>query len=163
RALDEAVRQVVTVAISDQVDAVTRAAQARAVKALLARARSYVKRYRIVEEKEASGLYSLRIEAEVDDAALRRTTEKWAATGAGARPGAGVGQLPADGQGGLGARRAIAGGRDHVAAQLRRSRGRRAGRLSGARGRGDRAAPAAQRRRGRRRRRSALGDPGRRR
>ena len=59
-------------ALAEQLDAQTRAAQARAIKALQARARSYVKRYRTVDENEANGLYSLRIEAEVDDAALRR-------------------------------------------------------------------------------------------
>jgi hypothetical protein len=79
RALDEALRQVVGQALGELLDPQTRTAQARSIKAVQARARSYVKRYRTVEEKEANGVYSVRIEAEVDDAALRRAAEKWTA------------------------------------------------------------------------------------
>ena len=92
RALDEALRQAVEQALAEQLDAQTRAAQARAIKTLQGRARSYVKRYRTVDESEVNGLYTIRIEAEVDDAALRRATERWtpaapsAAVGAAARP-----------------------------------------------------------------------------
>ena len=77
RALDEAMRQAVEQALAEQLDAQTRAAQARAIKTLQGRARSFIKRYRTVDENEANGLYTIRIEAEVDDAALRRATERW--------------------------------------------------------------------------------------
>ena len=79
RALDEALHQAVEQALAEQLDAQTRAAQARAIKALQGRARSYIKRYRTVDETEANGFYTIRIEAEVDDAALRRATERWTA------------------------------------------------------------------------------------
>ena len=79
RALDEALRQAVEQALSEQLDAQTRAAQARAIKTLQGRARSFITRYRTVDENEANGLYTIRIEAEVDDAALRRATERWTA------------------------------------------------------------------------------------
>jgi hypothetical protein len=79
RALDEALHQAVEQALAEQLDAQTRAAQARAIKTLQGRARSYIKRYRTVDETEANGFYTIRIEAEVDDAALRRATERWTA------------------------------------------------------------------------------------
>ncbi|HXI55159.1 MAG TPA: hypothetical protein VNO55_03820, partial [Polyangia bacterium] len=77
RALDEALRQTVDQALGDILDAPARAAQARAIRTLMARARSYVKRYRTLEEGEAAGTYNIRIEAEVDEQALRRATERW--------------------------------------------------------------------------------------
>ena len=81
RALDEAMRQAVEQALAEQLDAQTRAAQARAIKTLQGRARTFIKSYRTVEENEANGLYTIRIEAEVDEAALRHATERWAAPG----------------------------------------------------------------------------------
>ncbi|MEA2696780.1 MAG: hypothetical protein QOI66_1051 [Myxococcales bacterium] len=80
RALDEALRQTVDQALGDILDAPARAAQARAIRTLMARARSYVKRYRTLEEGEAGGTYNIRIEAEVDEPALRRATERWSAS-----------------------------------------------------------------------------------
>jgi hypothetical protein len=77
RALDEAMRQAVEQALAEQLDAQTRAAQARAIKTLQGRARTFIKRYRTVDENEANGLYTIRVEAEVDDAALRHVTERW--------------------------------------------------------------------------------------
>ena len=77
RALDEAMRQAVEQALSEQLDAQTRAAQARAIKTLQGRARTFIKRYRTVDENEANGLYTIRIEAEVDEAALGHATERW--------------------------------------------------------------------------------------
>src|SRR5690349_6432522 len=53
RALDEAFRQGIDQALAELLDAPTRAAQARAIKALGARARTYVRRYRALEEGEA--------------------------------------------------------------------------------------------------------------
>ena len=86
RALDEAMRQAVEQALAEQLDAQTRAAQARTIKTLQGRARTFIKSYRTVDENEANGLYTIRIEAEVDDAALRHATERWTAPG----PGVGV-------------------------------------------------------------------------
>lgn len=89
RALDEALRQAVSQALAEILDAPTRAAQAKGVKALEARARSFVRRYRTLEEGETGGNYGVRLEAEVDEVALRRATEPWGQTqspGAG-RPG----------------------------------------------------------------------------
>jgi len=77
RALDEAMQHAVEQALAEQLDAQTRAAQARAIKTLQGRARTFIKSYRTVEENEANGLYTIRIEAEVDDAALRHATERW--------------------------------------------------------------------------------------
>jgi hypothetical protein len=86
RALDAALRQAVEQALGEILDAETRVVQARAIKTLEGRARTFVKRYRTLEEGEANGLYSVRIEAEVDDGALRRATERW--TPQAAAPGA---------------------------------------------------------------------------
>ena len=52
------------------VDPQTRAAQAKALKAIEAKARSFVPRYRALEEGEANGVYTIRLEAEVDELAL---------------------------------------------------------------------------------------------
>jgi hypothetical protein len=82
RALEEAFRQAIDQSLADLVDAATRAGQARAVKALEARARTYVRRYRALEEGEASGAYAVKLEVEVDEAALRRATESWGLPGA---------------------------------------------------------------------------------
>jgi hypothetical protein len=78
RALDDALRQAVDQALAELLDAPTRAAQARAIKVLEGRARTYVRRYRTLEEGEAAGVYTTRLEAEVDEPALRRATERWA-------------------------------------------------------------------------------------
>ncbi len=77
RALDEAMRQAVDLALADLADAPTRAAQAKAIKAIEAKARSLVPRYRTQEEGEANGVYTVRIEAEVDEVALRRKIDRW--------------------------------------------------------------------------------------
>lgn len=76
RALDEAIRQAVELALGDLVEPAARAAQAKTWKAILAKARSFVPRYRTLEEGEASGVYTIRVEAEVDEVALRRRLEK---------------------------------------------------------------------------------------
>ncbi|HEY2730579.1 MAG TPA: hypothetical protein VGK52_11630 [Polyangia bacterium] len=77
RALEEAFRQAIDQSLADLLDASTRAGQARAIKALEARARTYVRRYRALEEGEANGAYSVRLEVEVDEPALRRAVESW--------------------------------------------------------------------------------------
>jgi hypothetical protein len=83
RALDEAFRLGVDQALGELLDAPTRAAQAKAIKALEARARSYVRRYRALDEGEAGGVYTVRLELEIDEAALRRAAERWGSGGAG--------------------------------------------------------------------------------
>lgn len=86
RALDEAIRQAVDQALSDLVDPATRTAQVKAIRTLEAKARSFVPRYRTLEEGEANGVYTVRLQAEVDDAALRRRVESWTAGPAGPLP-----------------------------------------------------------------------------
>ena len=76
RALDDAIKQAVNQALATLVDPQTRAAQAKALKAIEAKARSFVPRYRTLEDGEANGVYTIRIEAEVDEIALRRKLEK---------------------------------------------------------------------------------------
>jgi len=76
RALDEALKQAVNQALGAIVDPQTRAAQAKTLKAIEAKARSFVPRYRAVEEGEANGVYTIRLEAEVDEIMLRRRIEK---------------------------------------------------------------------------------------
>jgi hypothetical protein len=77
RALDEAFRLAIDQALAEMLDAPTRAAQAKAIKAVEARSRSYVRRYRALDEGEANGIYTVRLEVEVDEAALRRAAERW--------------------------------------------------------------------------------------
>jgi hypothetical protein len=76
RALDDALRQAVSQALATLVDPQARAAQAKTMKAIEAKARSFVPRYRTLEEGEVNGVYSIRLEAEVDEIALRRRLEK---------------------------------------------------------------------------------------
>ena len=76
RALEDAIRQAVTLTLADIVDAQTRAAQAKTIKAIEAKARSFVPRYRTLEEGEVAGMYNIRLEVEVDDIALRRRLER---------------------------------------------------------------------------------------
>jgi len=77
RALDDAIRQVVDQALAELADPQTRAAQAKAIRALEAKARSFVGSYRTLEEGELNGVYSVRIQAEVDLVGLRRKVERW--------------------------------------------------------------------------------------
>ncbi|HVZ72588.1 MAG TPA: hypothetical protein VHJ20_09455, partial [Polyangia bacterium] len=83
RALDDAFRQAIDQALAEWFDPPTRAAQAKPIKALEGRARSYVRRYRALEEGEANGAYVVKLEAEVDEPALRRAAERWGAPSGG--------------------------------------------------------------------------------
>ena len=76
RALEDAIRQAVTLTLAEVVDPQTRAAQAKTIKAIEAKARSFVPRYRTLEEGEVAGVYNIRLEVEVDDIALRRRLER---------------------------------------------------------------------------------------
>jgi len=80
RALDDAIKQAVNQTLATLVDAQTRAAQAKTLKAIEAKARSFVPRYRTLEEGEANGVYTIRLEAEVDETALRRRIERGTTT-----------------------------------------------------------------------------------
>ncbi len=88
RALEDAIRQVVDQALAELVDPQTRAAQAKAIRALEAKAHSFVGSYRTLEEGEVNGVYSLRIQAEVDVFALRRKVERWTTPSPGPAPAA---------------------------------------------------------------------------
>jgi hypothetical protein len=77
RALEDAIRQVVDQALAELADPPTRAAQAKAIRAIEAKAHSFVGSYRTLEEGELNGVYSVRIQAEVDLVALRRKVERW--------------------------------------------------------------------------------------
>jgi hypothetical protein len=79
RDVEDAFRQAVDQSLAEMLDAATRAGQARAIKAVEARARTYVRGYRALEEGEVNGAYAVRLEVEVDEAALRRATESWGA------------------------------------------------------------------------------------
>jgi hypothetical protein len=81
RALDDAIKQAVNQALAAIVDPQTRAAQAKTLKAIEAKARSFVPRYRPLEEGEANGVYSIRLDVEVDEVALRRRLERASAPG----------------------------------------------------------------------------------
>ncbi len=76
RALDDAIKQAVNQSLAALVDPQTRAAQAKTLKAIEAKARSFVPRYRTLEEGEANGVYTIRLEAEVDEILLRRKLER---------------------------------------------------------------------------------------
>jgi hypothetical protein len=76
RALDDALKQAVNQSLATLVDPQTRAAQAKTLKAIEAKARSFVPRYRTLEEGEVNGVYTIRLEAEVDEVALRRKIER---------------------------------------------------------------------------------------
>jgi hypothetical protein len=95
RAFDEAIRQAVEAAINEVIDPATRAAQAKAIKVLLSRPRVYVPRYRTLEEGESNGVYTVRVEVDVDEIALRRKLERPAAANPPDPRAAGPGATPA--------------------------------------------------------------------
>jgi hypothetical protein len=86
RALDEALRQAVDQALAEALGPGARTADAKGVKAIEARARSYVRRYRALEEGEVNGMFTIRLEAEVDDEALRRAADRLAPSGGAPTP-----------------------------------------------------------------------------
>jgi hypothetical protein len=84
RALEDALRQAVDLAINDLADPPTRAAQAKTIRTIEAKARSFVGRYRTVDEGEANGVYTVRLQAEVDRGAIESRLERGAASSASA-------------------------------------------------------------------------------
>ena len=76
RALTEAMKQAVDQALTTAFPE-ARTQQPKTVTQVLGRARSYVRRYRTIEEGERGrGLYGLKIEADVDEAGLARAFDK---------------------------------------------------------------------------------------
>ena len=94
RALTEALKQAVDQTLVTAFPE-AKAQQPKVVAQVLNRARTYVRRYRTLEEGErARGLYALKIEADVDEAALARVFDKPAGAvfaPGGAAPSVGVG------------------------------------------------------------------------
>ena len=94
RALTDAMKQAVDQAILSMVPD-PHAAQPKTVVQVLGRARSYVRRYRTLEEGErGGGRYGMKIDADIDDGALLRAFDK-AATGAVASNGSPAGPAAA--------------------------------------------------------------------
>ncbi|MEP6655072.1 MAG: hypothetical protein ABJA82_17035, partial [Myxococcales bacterium] len=92
--LTDAMKQAVDQAILSMVPD-PHAAQPKTVVQVLGRARSYVRRYRTLEEGErGGGRYGIKIDADIDDGALLRAFDK-AATGAGAPNGSPAGPTAA--------------------------------------------------------------------
>ncbi|HLK91482.1 MAG TPA: hypothetical protein VKZ18_16425 [Polyangia bacterium] len=86
RALEEAFRQAVDQTINELVDPATRLAQAKTIRAIETKARSYVGRYRTLEEGETNGSYTVRVESEVDRAALQSRLDRGGAPPAPSAP-----------------------------------------------------------------------------
>ena len=87
RALEDAIRQAVDLIINDiVVDPQARVAQGKTIRAIEAKAHSFVGRYRTLEEGEANGVYTMRVQVEVDRAAIQSKIDRGAAPPAPAAP-----------------------------------------------------------------------------
>jgi hypothetical protein len=86
RALEDALRQAVDQTINELVDPATRLAQAKTIRAIETKARSYVGRYRTLEEGEINGTYTVRVESEVDKSAIQSRLDRGGAPAAPAAP-----------------------------------------------------------------------------
>jgi len=87
RALQDAIRQAVDLAINDLVtDPQARAAQGKTIRAIEAKAHSFIGRYRTLEEGEANGVYTIRVQVEVDRAAIQTKIDRGAAPPAPSTP-----------------------------------------------------------------------------
>lgn len=83
RALSDALKQAVAQAVDAIVPEATRAAHPKVAAQILGRARSYVRRYRTLEEGELPGhLYGVRVEADIDEPAVHRAFDRGAAAAA---------------------------------------------------------------------------------
>jgi hypothetical protein len=88
RALTEAMKQAVEQALATAFPE-ARTQQPKTVTQVLGRARTYVRRYRTIEEGERGrGLYALKIEADVDEAGLARAFDKATTASGGGQTGA---------------------------------------------------------------------------
>jgi hypothetical protein len=79
RALEDAIRQAVDLAINDLIEPQARAAQGKTIRAIEAKAHSFIGRYRTLEEGEANGVYTIRVQVEVDRSALQSKIDRGAA------------------------------------------------------------------------------------
>ena len=77
RALEDAIRQAVDLTINDLVvDPQARAAQGKTIRAIEAKAHSFIGRYRTLEEGETNGVYTMRVQIEVDRAAIQSKIDR---------------------------------------------------------------------------------------
>jgi hypothetical protein len=79
RALDDAIRQAVDLTINDLVEPQARVVQGKTIRAIEAKAHSFIGRYRTLEEGEANGVYTMRVQVEVDRAAIQSKIERGSA------------------------------------------------------------------------------------
>ena len=87
RALEDAIRQAVDVIINELVvDPQARAAQGKTIRAIEAKAHSFIGRYRTLEEGEANGVYTVRVQVEVDRAAIQSKIDRGVAPPAPSTP-----------------------------------------------------------------------------
>ncbi len=87
RALEDAIRQAVDVIINELVaDPQARAAQGKTIRAIEAKAHSFIGRYRTLEEGEANGVYTMRVQVEVDRSAIQSKIDRGAAPPSPAAP-----------------------------------------------------------------------------
>ena len=87
RALEDAIRQAVDVIINELVvDPQARAAQGKTIRAIEAKAHSFIGRYRTLEEGEANGVYTVRVQVEVDRAAIQSKIDRGTAPPAPSTP-----------------------------------------------------------------------------
>jgi hypothetical protein len=77
RALEDAIRQAVDLIINEiVVDPQARAAQGKTIRAIEAKAHSFIGRYRTLEEGEANGVYTMRAQVEVDRSAIQSKIDR---------------------------------------------------------------------------------------
>lgn len=76
RALGDALRQLVDQALGEILEPAVRAANDKPLRAIYARPRTYVRRYRVLDQGEAAGVWRMQIEGEVDLPTLRRDVER---------------------------------------------------------------------------------------
>ena len=77
RALEDAIRQAVDLAINEiVVDPQVRAAQGKTIRAIEAKAHGFIGRYRTLEEGEANGVYTMRVQVEVDRSAIQNKIDR---------------------------------------------------------------------------------------
>ncbi len=87
RALEDAIRQAVDLTINELVaDPQARAAQGKTIRAIEAKAHSFIGRYRTLEEGETNGVYTMRVQVEVDRAAIQSKIDRGSAPPAPAAP-----------------------------------------------------------------------------
>jgi hypothetical protein len=77
RALEDAIRQAVDLAINELVvDPQARAAQGKTIRAIEAKAHSFIGSYRTLEEGEANGVYTMRVQVEVDRSGIQNKIDR---------------------------------------------------------------------------------------